>query len=54
MKAPSHSPDHGALEAARHGITRSKDWPKVAKEHLKQRTRAGSRRRPTASSPWTK
>jgi len=35
MKTPSHSPDHGALEAARFGIQRSKDWPKVEKEHLK-------------------
>lgn len=26
--------DHGAVEAARHGITRSPEWPRVEKAHL--------------------
>ena len=26
--------DHGAEEAARHGVARSPEWPKVAREHL--------------------
>ena len=27
--------DYGAVEAARHGIQRSKEWPRVEREHLK-------------------
>ncbi len=27
--------DHGAIEAARHGISRSPEWPKVEEEHKK-------------------
>jgi len=35
MKAPTTHPDHGALEAARHGIERSPQWSQVARQHLK-------------------
>ena len=31
--------DHGALEAARHGIPRSSEWPKVEKAHLQKQPR---------------
>lgn len=31
--------DHGAVEAARHGVARSPEWPKVEKAHLDKQPR---------------
>ncbi len=34
LRSAAAKPDHGALEAARHGVARSSRWPRVEKAHL--------------------